>query len=50
MMFTTYWEMQFNPFTKHVSSKYSFESEDFRQATARLKHLVHPLMHRKSKV
>ena len=38
MMFTAYWEMQFNPFSKH-SSKCSFESEDFKQATARLKHL-----------
>ena len=39
MMFTAYWEMQFNPFSKHAPAKYSFESEDFKQATARLKHL-----------
>ena len=38
-MFATYWEMQFNPFSKHASGKHSFVSEDFRQATARLKHL-----------
>jgi type II secretory pathway predicted ATPase ExeA len=38
-MFTTYWEMQFNPFSKTASSEYSFESEDFKQATARLRHL-----------
>ena len=38
-MFTTYWEMQFNPFSKSAEGKYSFESEDFKQATARLKHL-----------
>ena len=38
-MFTTYWEMQFNPFSKLASAKHSFESEDFKQATARLKHL-----------
>ena len=38
-MFTTYWEMKFNPFTKQAADKHSFESEDFKQATARLKHL-----------
>jgi len=38
-MFTTYWEMQFNPFSKHYSAKHSFPSEDFKQAAARLKHL-----------
>jgi len=38
-MFTTYWEMQFNPFSKQAAAKHSFESEDFRQATARLKFL-----------
>ena len=39
MMFTAYWEMQFNPFSKAASAECSFESEDFKQATARLKHL-----------
>jgi len=39
MMFTLYWEMQFNPFSKSASVKYPFESEDFKQATARMKHL-----------
>ena len=38
-MITAYWEMQFNPFSKSESGKYHFESDDFRQATARLKHL-----------
>ena len=38
-MFTTYWEMKFNPFSKSAAGKHSFESEDFKQATARLKHL-----------
>ena len=38
-MFTAYWEMQFNPFAKPFSGKRPFESEDFKQATARLKHL-----------
>jgi len=38
-MFTTYWEMQFNPFAKEMSTGHFFESEDFTQATARLNHL-----------
>lgn len=38
-MFTAYWEMQFNPFSKPDSAKHAFESEDFKQASARLKHL-----------
>ena len=38
-MFTTYWEMQFNPFSKQASGKHFFESEDFKQASARLKFL-----------
>jgi type II secretory pathway predicted ATPase ExeA len=38
-MFTTYWEMNFNPFSKSAADKYSFGSEDFKQASARLKHL-----------
>ena len=38
-MFTAYWEMQFDPFSKSASCKYPFESGDFKQATARLKHL-----------
>jgi len=39
MMFTTYWEMQFNPFSKTAPAKHFYESDDFKQATARLKHL-----------
>ena len=38
-MFTTFWEMQFNPFSKAMQGKHFFESDDFKQATARLKHL-----------
>ena len=40
-MFTTFWEMTFNPFSKSASndSTLSFESEDFKQATARLHYL-----------
>jgi len=38
-MFTTYWEMQFNPFSKDLSAAHYFESEDFKQATGRLNHL-----------
>jgi len=38
-MFTTYWEMQFNPFSKSAAGEHPFESEDFKQATARLDHL-----------
>jgi len=38
-MFTAYWEMQHNPFSGSAPGKCPFESGDFRQATARLKHL-----------
>jgi len=38
-MFTAYWEMQFNPFAKPAMCKSPFESGDFKQATARLRHL-----------
>ena len=38
-MFQAYWEMRFNPFSKQASGKHVFESEDFKQASARLKHL-----------
>jgi type II secretory pathway predicted ATPase ExeA len=38
-MFTTYWEMQFDPFSKSASNNCPFESEDFKQATARLQRL-----------
>lgn len=38
-MFTAFWEMQFNPFSKSAPEKHRFESGDFKQATARLKHL-----------
>jgi type II secretory pathway predicted ATPase ExeA len=31
--------MQFNPFAKTAQGKHHFESDDFRQATARLRHL-----------
>jgi type II secretory pathway predicted ATPase ExeA len=36
---TAFWEIQFNPFSKAASEKHHFESDDFKQATARLKHL-----------
>jgi len=38
-MFTAYWEMQFDPFSKTGVGNHLFESDDFKQATARLKHL-----------
>jgi len=38
-MFTAFWEMQFNPFSKSAPGNHHFESDDFKQATARLKHL-----------
>ena len=38
-MLTAYWEMQFNPFAKSAPGGHHFESDDFKQATARLKHL-----------
>ena len=38
-MFTTYWEMTSNPFSKASSCQHPFESEDFKQATARLHYL-----------
>ena len=38
-MVTTHWEIRFNPFTKSAPGKDSFESEDFKQASARLKRL-----------
>ncbi|MDR2572066.1 MAG: AAA family ATPase [Oscillospiraceae bacterium] len=38
-MITAYWEMQFNPFAKSPAGKYHFESDDFKQASSRLKHL-----------
>jgi type II secretory pathway predicted ATPase ExeA len=38
-MLTAYWEMQFNPFSKSTPGMHHFESDDFKQATARLKHL-----------
>jgi type II secretory pathway predicted ATPase ExeA len=36
-MYTAYWEMQFDPFAKSFACKAPFESEDFKQASARLK-------------
>ena len=38
-MVTAYWELQFDPFSKSATCKAPFESEDFKQASARLKHL-----------
>ena len=38
-MFAAYWEMQFNPFAKPAPGGHHFESGDFSQATARLRHL-----------
>ena len=38
-MFAAFWEMQHNPFSKPASGWRHFESDDFKQATARLKHL-----------
>jgi type II secretory pathway predicted ATPase ExeA len=38
-MISAYWEMQFNPFSAAAQGKLHFESGDFKQATARLKHL-----------
>ena len=38
-MLTAYWELQFNPFSKSAAYSDPFESEDFKQASARLKHL-----------
>jgi type II secretory pathway predicted ATPase ExeA len=39
MMVTAYWELQFDPFSKSSACKVPFESEDFTQASARLRHL-----------
>ena len=39
IMFKAFWGMEFNPFDKGISEKYSFKSRDFSQATARLEHL-----------
>jgi type II secretory pathway predicted ATPase ExeA len=38
-MFAAFWEMQFNPFSKSAPGMHHFESDDFKQAAARLKHL-----------
>lgn len=38
-MFKAFWGMEFNPFDKTISEKYSFKSNDFIQSTARLEHL-----------
>ena len=38
-MVTAFWEMQFNPFSKTAPETRPFESDDFKQATARLKYL-----------
>jgi len=38
-MYTAYWEMRFDPFSRAAACKTPFESEDFKQASARLKHL-----------
>jgi len=38
-MITAYWEISFNPFSSSATNNFCFESDDFKQATARLKHL-----------
>ena len=38
-MLTAYWEMKFNAFAGSSPDKFCFESDDFKQAAARLKHL-----------
>jgi len=38
-MVTAYWEMKFNAFSNSTTDNYCFESDDFKQATARLKYL-----------
>jgi type II secretory pathway predicted ATPase ExeA len=38
-MLTAYREIKFNPFSGSSQGNYCFESDDFKQATARLKHL-----------
>jgi type II secretory pathway predicted ATPase ExeA len=38
-MITAYWEIKFNPFSNSATDNYCFESDDFKQTTARLKHL-----------
>jgi type II secretory pathway predicted ATPase ExeA len=38
-MISAYWEMKFNPFSGSPPDECCFESDDFKQATARLKHL-----------
>jgi len=35
-MFTAYYALSFNPFTNEIDTKYSFQSKDFIQASARL--------------
>jgi type II secretory pathway predicted ATPase ExeA len=38
-MFEAYWEMRFDPFLKAAPVGEAFESEDYKQASARLRHL-----------
>lgn len=38
-MYKTYWGMEFNPFSKEISEKDFYSSEDFKQSAARLNHL-----------
>lgn len=38
-MYKTYWHMSTDPFTKELPVKDSFENEDLKQITSRLKHL-----------
>ncbi|MCX7883844.1 MAG: hypothetical protein N2448_02260 [Caloramator sp.] len=36
MMFTAYYNMDFNPFSNEIETKYNFISNDFTQATVKL--------------
>lgn len=38
-MYTAFYGMEFNPFSKDIDTKHTFESNDFKQATARLNYL-----------
>ncbi len=38
-MYTAFYGMEFNPFSKSIDTKKAFESDDFNQATARLNYL-----------
>lgn len=38
-MFTAFYGMNFNPFSKEIDVKYQFKSNDFVQSTSRLEYL-----------